>query len=87
MSSPVNDCVGIDEAVDVVLCWRAFVAGTIAGVCVCVEWIVHSVFGLLCIWRQVEALIDDGQVPPLATILGPLIPPEANWGHRPRLST
>ena len=33
MSSPVNDCVGIDEAVDVVLCWRAFVAGTIAGVC------------------------------------------------------
>ena len=56
-------------------------------VCVCVEWIVHSVFGLLCIWRQVEALINDGQVPRLATILGPLIPPEANWGHRLRLST
>ena len=54
---------------------------------VCVEWIVHSVFGLLCIWRQVEALINDGQVAPLATILGPLIPPEANWGHRLRLST
>ena len=30
-------------------------------VCVCVEWIVHSVFGLLCIWRQVEALISCAQ--------------------------
>ena len=67
---------------------------------VCVEWIVHSVFGLLCIWRQVEALINVGlrgldllrQLPssPLCETrhgLGPLIPPEANRSHRLRLST
>ena len=50
MSSPVNDCVGIDEAVDVVLCWRAFVAGTIAGVCgmdcpFCVSLALHLAAG------------------------------------------
>ena len=49
----MNDCVGIDEAVDVVLCWRAFVAGTIAGVCV--EWIVH-----VCVWLALHLAAGGG---------------------------
>ena len=62
----MNDCVGIDEAVDVVLCWRAFVAGTIAGVCgmdcpFCVWLALHLAAGIaiinvgLCESRSVTA--------------------------------
>ena len=69
----MNDCVGIDEAVDVELCWRAFVAGSIAGVCgmdcpFCVWLALHLAAGggahqcrFVGLTRSV-----NGQVPPVA---------------------
>ena len=83
----MNDCVGIDEAVDVVLCWRAFVAGTIAGVC--------GMDCPFCVWLALH-LAAGGSTHQLSLVAHqlspqdlpkPLIPPEVSWSHRLRLST
>ena len=91
MSSPVNDCVGIDEAVDVVLCWRAFVAGTIEGVCgMDCPFLCLACFAFGGRWRRSSVVRSGQPSPPLRETrhgLGHLIPPGANRSHRLRLST